>query len=100
MVYAATRECAHELIERMVPEQLEVVIPLLAVIVDPVSPSLAAVPWEDEEISAEEDGAVARAKAESGPGTSMEDLMAELGITQDDLDRVRQKVMQEQSSAA
>ncbi len=99
MAYAATKECAHELIERMVPEQLEVVIPLLAVIVDPASPNRSAVPWEDEEISAEENEAVARAKTESGPGTSMEELMAELEITQDDLARVGQNVMQEQSNA-
>ena len=83
MADAATKERAHELIERMAPEKLEAVVPLLALIADPqrspaAAPWPAAPAWEDEEISDEENEAVAKAKAETGPGTSMEELMAEL----------------------
>ena len=85
MVYAATKESAHALIERMEPGQLEIVIPLLAVIVDPLS-SRPRIAWEDEEIGDEENEAVARARMETGPGTSLAELMVEMGISQDELD--------------
>ena len=72
--------------------------PALRLVVKPLRASLANAPWEDEEISDEENEAVAKAKAENNPGTSMADFMAELGITQEDLDHVGEKDLQEQSS--
>jgi antitoxin (DNA-binding transcriptional repressor) of toxin-antitoxin stability system len=64
----------------------------------PLSPSVANVPLEDEEVSIEENEAAAKAKAETGPGTSMEDLLIEMGLTQADLDRVGHGALREQSS--
>jgi hypothetical protein len=85
MAYAATKEHAHELIDRIDPERVPVVVELLEKMLDPVSLALANAPFEDEEISEREELAVARAKAETGPGTSMEDLLAEYGLTVDEL---------------
>jgi hypothetical protein len=90
MAYAATKERAHELIDRMVPEQVPFAVDALEKMIDPVAYSLANAPFEDEEISEEEEEAVARAKAETGPGTSMEDLMVELGFSAEDIERVGQ----------
>jgi hypothetical protein len=98
MANAATKERAHELIERMPPEKVPAAVAELEKLAVPVRRSLADVPFEDEEISDEENQAVAMAKAETGPGTSMVELMAELGIAQEDLDRVGQRELQEQSS--
>jgi len=88
MAYVATKERAHQLIERMVPEQVPVAVDALERLIDPVAYSLANAPFEDEEISEEEEEAVARARAETGPGTSMEDLMVELGFSAEDIERV------------
>lgn len=82
MPQAATKEHAHELIERMAPAQVPVAVELLEKMLDPVSLALANAPFEDELISEEEEQAAARARAEPGPGTTMEDLLAEYGLTQ------------------
>jgi hypothetical protein len=85
MIYAATKEQAHELIERIDPAQVAIVVDLLEKLLDPLEYALKNAPFEDEEISEEERLAVAKAKAETGPGTSMEDFLTELGLTYDDL---------------
>ena len=85
MAYAATKEQAHELIERIDPAQVQVVVELMERLLDPLEHALKNAPFEDEEISEEERLAVERAKAENGPKTSMEDFLAELGWTYDDL---------------
>lgn len=70
-----TRQHAHELIEQMPEAQLSALVGLLETFVTP--------PLEDEEISEEEERAVARSKDwfEHHPGTSFEDVVAELGFT-------------------
>ncbi len=83
----------------MEPGQLEIVLPLLAVIVDPLSYQSQSM-WEDEEISDEENAAVARAKMEVGPGTSLADLMIELGLPADELTRLEEFSEHGQSSKA
>ena len=85
MIQSATREQAHELIERIDPSQLAAAVDLLQQIVDPLRHKLANAPYEDEEISEEEEQAVARAKLDTRPTTSMEDLLAEYGITLEEL---------------
>jgi len=85
MAYTATRELAHELIDRMAPAQVPAAVELLAKMLDPVTLALANAPFEDEAISAEEEMDAAAAMAETGPTTSMEDLLAEYGVTIDEL---------------
>jgi len=85
MAYAATRELAHELIDRMAPAQVPVAVELLVKMLDPVRLALANAPFEDEAISADEERDAAAAMAETGPTTSMEDLLAEYGVTIDEL---------------
>jgi hypothetical protein len=90
MAHAATKEHAHALIERMALVQVPVAVKILETMLDPVSLALANAPFEDEAIGEAEEQAVARAKAETGQATSMEDLLAELGFTAEDLHRVEQ----------
>src|ERR1700691_2807204 len=72
-----TRQHAHELIDRMPETQLSALVGLLETIVTP--------PFEDEEISDEEERAVARSKEwfRNSPGIPFEQVVAELGFTMD-----------------
>ena len=95
MAYAEAKQHAHELIERIAPGQVSVVVKLLEKMLDPVSLALVNAPLEDEEISEEEDQAVARAKAETGQATSMEDLLNEYGLTRDEFYRTGHTFLKE-----
>jgi hypothetical protein len=72
-----TRQHAHELIDQVPEAQLSTVVGLLETIVDPA--------LEDEDISEEEAQAVARSKEwfKHNPGTPFEEVVAELGLTMD-----------------
>lgn len=72
-----TRQHAHELIDRMPETQLSALVGLLETIVTP--------PLEDEEISDEEEQAVARSKEwfRNNPGIPFEQVVAELGFSMD-----------------
>jgi hypothetical protein len=87
---ANPKQLAHELIERMTPGQVSAVVGLLEVMLDPAQPALVRIPLEDEEISEEEERAVAASKAwlaeHPGEGTSHEELMAEFGLSPESLD--------------
>jgi len=85
MPYAATKEHAHELIERIDPDKVSFVVELLEKMLDPLSLALANAPFEDEAISEDEERSVAKAKAEPGPGTSMEEFLLEFGLSTDEL---------------
>src|ERR1035441_6388074 len=56
------RQQAHAYLHRLPPEQLSAVRGLLETMLDPVSRATANAPIEDEEISAEEERAVAQAR--------------------------------------
>lgn len=77
MAHAQTRQHAHELIDRIALGQVPVAVELLEKMLDPVSRALANAPFEDEEISEEEERSVAGAKAETALSTSMEDMLTE-----------------------
>ena len=70
-----TRQHAHELIDRMPEQQLSALVGLLETIVTP--------PLEDEEISEEEERAVARSNEwfKHNQGIPIEQVVAELGFT-------------------
>lgn len=82
---------AHELIERISTAQASVVVTLITSMLDPVDRAIANAPFEDEEISEEEERAVAASKAwlaeHPGEGIPHEELLAEFGIKPEELHR-------------
>lgn len=93
MVTVATnpKQQAHELIDRLSTGQASAVVTLITSMLDPVDRAIANAPLEDEEISEEENRAVAASKAwlaeHPGEGIPHEELMAEFGINPEDLHR-------------
>jgi len=81
---------AHELIDRMAPGQVKVVVELLEIILDPVARSLANAPVEDEPISEEENLAVATSKTwlKNNQPIPNEIVLADLGLSKDDFERM------------
>jgi len=79
----ATKEQAHELIDRLPPAQLAAVASLLEAMLDPVSRAIADLPIEDEEITPETAADLDRARAsiERGEGIPHEVILREFGLT-------------------
>lgn len=79
-----TRQLAHQLIDRLPEAQLSGLVRFLETIVDPVVAALANAPLEDEEISEEEERAVAEARQwlepNGGKGIPHEEAMRRLGL--------------------
>ena len=105
MAHAQTRQHAHELIERMAPGQVPAAVELLEKMLDPEeflsdygirslsrfhadNPYSVRVDNQEFRVAyVAEERAVARAKAETGPSTSMEDLLTEYRLTAQELER-------------
>ena len=89
MPHLHTREQAHELIDRMAPSQVSAVVGLLETMLDPVSRAIANAPYDDEPESEDERRAVAESKAwlaaHPGQTISHAEMMAEFGLSPDDL---------------
>jgi hypothetical protein len=87
---AKTKKHAHELIDRMAPGQIAVVVDLLEIILDPVARSLANAPFEDEPISEEETLAVAASKTwlQNNKPIPHEDVLSEIGLSAEDFERM------------
>jgi len=89
MAHGSTNEKqqAHELIERLPPTQLSAVVGLLEAMLDPVSRALANAPIDDEPVTAEEEKALAEAREwlKHNEGIPHEQVLAELGITQEEI---------------
>ncbi len=80
------RQQAHAYLDRLPPAQLSAVRSLLeSMLPDPMSRALANAPFEDEEISEEEKQTVARSREwfKHNQGTSLEEVVAELGLSMD-----------------
>lgn len=86
---AEQKQHAHELVDRLDGGQLDAVVRLLEVMTDPVSRSLADIPIEDEPISEEEIKALDEAHEwlKHNKPIPHEQVLAELGITQEEIDR-------------
>jgi len=84
---ANIKEHAHELIERMAPIQVSAVVGLLEAMLDPVSRAIANAPIDDEPVTAEEEKALAESREwlKHNKGIPHEQVLAELGITQEDI---------------
>jgi hypothetical protein len=101
MADAATKEHAHELIDRIDPAQVVQAVAFLEKLLDPLEFALANAPFEDEEIGAEEKRASAEAQIGGYRGTTThEEMLMEFGITQEDVDNFLPEQLLRQDSAA
>jgi hypothetical protein len=82
------KEHAHELLDRLPPAQLTAVIGLLEVMLDPVSRAIATAPVDDETLAPEEEKALAESEEwlKRHEPIPHEQVLAELGITQEEID--------------
>jgi len=89
-----TRQHAHELIDRMPETQLSALVGLLETIVTP--------PFEDEEISDEEEQAVAESIEwlKHNKGIPHEEVLAEFGLTLDDFETMGRKPLPPEQNGA
>ena len=81
---------AHELLERLDSSQLPTAVRFLEfMLLDPLSRALATAPVDDEPLSEEDREAIARSEAwfreNKGKGIPFEDVLADFGLTIDDL---------------
>jgi hypothetical protein len=82
-------EHAHQLLSHLAPAQVAAVVHLTEVLLNPVSRALASAPLEDEEISEDEERAVAEAREwlKHNKLIPHEQVLAELGLTPADFER-------------
>jgi hypothetical protein len=87
------KQQAHELIDRLPATQLSAVVGLLEAMLDPVSRAIANAPVDDEPVTAEEEKALDQAREwfKHNPGIPHEQVLAELGISQEDIDRHKER---------
>jgi hypothetical protein len=80
---------AHELIERLAPSQVTAVVGLLEAMLDPVSRAIANASVDDEPETDQKRQVVAKSKdwfeRRSGQGIPHEQVLADFGLTSDDL---------------
>jgi hypothetical protein len=88
---AADKQHAHELIEQLPSSQVPAAIGMLESLLDPVSRAIANAPVDDEPLTAADEKALAEAREWSKhiKSTPHEEL-AELGITQEEIDNYRE----------
>jgi hypothetical protein len=98
MAYAATKEWAHELVERMPVEKVPELVGVLERMVEPVRLSLVNAPFEDEAVSEDEnrEAAEARARGYAPSATSHEDLLKEFGLSLDDFERMSHEPVEDE----
>jgi hypothetical protein len=86
---AASKDHAHELIERLAPSQVSAVVGMLEALLGPVSRAIANAPIDDEPLTVADEKALAEAREWSrhNNGTPHEQVLAELGVTQEEIDQ-------------
>ena len=84
------RQQAHELIDRMAPNQVSAVVGLLETMLDPVSLAIANAPYDDEPVSEAEAREIAadREWFKNNKGIPNEEVLAEYGLTTEDFERM------------
>jgi len=89
----AEKQQAHDLIERLAPGQVSAVVGLLEAMLDPVSRAIANAPAEDEPVTAEEKKALDEAGEwlKHNRPIPHEQVLAELGVTPQDLKSLKEK---------
>ena len=89
---ADNKDRAYELIDRLPPAQLSAVVGLLEAMLDPVSRAVANAAVDDQHVTPEEEKALAEARewSKHHPGIPHEQVLAELGITQEEIERFQE----------
>ena len=89
---AANKEHAHQLIERLAPSQVPAAIGMLESLLDPVSRAIANAPIDDEPVTKEEEKALAESREwlKQNKGIPHEQVLAELGVTQEEIDHFQE----------
>ena len=89
---AADKQHAHELIEKLSPSQVPAAIGMLESLLDPVARAIANAPIDDEPVSEEEKRALERSREwlKHNKPIPHEEVLAELGITREEIDRFRE----------
>jgi hypothetical protein len=89
---AADKEHAHELIDRLAPSQVPAVVGMLEALLDPVLRAIANAPIDDEPIAAKDKKALDEARDWSRHNKSIphEQVLAELGVTQEEVDHFQE----------
>ncbi len=82
----------HELVDRLAPRQVHAVRGLLEAMLDPVSRAIANAPVDDEPLTTEEAQALVEARewVEHNRPIPHEQVLAELGITQEEIENYRE----------
>jgi hypothetical protein len=82
----------HELVDRLAPSQVHAVRGLLQVMLDPVSRAIANAPVDDEPLTAEEAHALGEAREwlKHNKPIPHEQVLAELGITQEEIENFKE----------
>jgi hypothetical protein len=89
---AADKQHAHELIEQLSPSQVPAAIGMLERLLDPVARAIANAPIDAEPPTAQDEKALAEARewSKHNKGTPREEFLAELGITQEEIENYRE----------
>lgn len=87
------KQQAHELIDRLPPTQLSAVAGLLEAMLDPVSRAIANAPIDDEPLTPEEEKALDQSREwlKHNRGIPHEQVLAELRITQEEIERFKEQ---------
>jgi hypothetical protein len=85
------KQQAHELIERLPATQLSAVVGLLEAMLNPFARAIAHAPIDDEPVTAEEEKALAEGRewSKHNKGIPHEQVLAELGITQEEVNNFK-----------
>lgn len=88
----STKTHAHELIERLAPNQVAAVVGLLQAMLDPVSQAIVHAPTDDEPLTAEEEKALTEAREwlKHNKPIPHKQVLAEFGLTQEEIDHHRE----------
>jgi hypothetical protein len=86
------KQQAYELIDRLPPTQLSAVVGLLEAMLDPVAIAIANAPIDDEPLTPEEEKAIEESREwlKHNRGIPHEQVLAELGITQEEIDNYKE----------
>ena len=89
---AADKRLAHELIDRLAPSQVAAVVGMLEALLDPVSRAIANAPVDDEPVTAAEEKALEESREwlKHNEGIPHEQVLSEVGITQEEIDRFQE----------
>jgi hypothetical protein len=86
------KQQAHLMLDLLGPEKLSALVGLLEVMLDPVSRAIANAPIDDEPVTGEEAKALAEAREwlRHNKAIPHEQVLAELGITQEEIENYRE----------